>query len=288
MQIILISGLSGSGKSVAIKVLEDARFYCIDNLPAKFLPAVAQHLHESGEQQVAINIDARSGDTLDDLPKAIADVREQGVDVRILFLEANTENLVKRFSETRRHHPLMENGRTLTEAIVLEQTKLAAIAELAHRIDTSDISPNTLRGWIKDFVALDESRLTLYFQSFGFKHGIPHDADIVFDARMLPNPFYDPLLRPLTGQDDAVVEFLDHLPAAQDLLNDIEGFLSRWLPSFAHDNRSSMTVAIGCTGGQHRSVYLVEKLAERFRGKQQVLVRHRNLWRLPNREPAAT
>jgi UPF0042 nucleotide-binding protein len=144
---------------------------------------------QSGEQKVAINIDAaQQRAMLDDLPKAIADVREQGVDVRILFLEANIENLVKRFSETRRHHPLMENGRTLSEAIVLEQTKLVDIAELAHRIDTSDISPNTLRGWIKDLVALDQSRLTLYFQSFGFKHGIPHDADIVFDARMLPIP----------------------------------------------------------------------------------------------------
>ena len=287
MQIVLISGLSGSGKSVALKVLEDARFYCIDNLPAKFLPGMAQHLLLAGERKIAINIDARSGDTLDDLPKAIADVRDQGADVRILFLEANTENLVKRFSETRRHHPLMEDGRTLTKAIVLEQTKLAGIAELAHRIDTSDISPNTLRGWIKDFIALDQSRLTLYFQSFGFKHGIPLDADLVFDARMLPNPFYDPRLRPLTGKDQEVIDFLDNLPVAQELLNDIHTFLARWLPSFARDNRSSVTVAIGCTGGQHRSVYLVERLAERFRPQVQVLVRHRNLWHLPANERAS-
>jgi UPF0042 nucleotide-binding protein len=279
MQTILISGLSGSGKSVALKVLEDAGYYCVDNLPAKFLSAMVRFLHEAGEERVAINIDARSsGDTPIELPKAIDEVKQQGVDVRVLFFEANTETLVKRFSETRRSHPLTEEGLTLPEAIALEHELLADIAELAHRIDTSDIGPNTLRSWIKDLIQLDSSRMTLYFQSFGFKHGIPQDADLVFDARFIPNPYYEPKLRPLTGEDQPVVEFLEAQPEAKVLLEDIYAFVAKWLGSFARDNRSSLTIAIGCTGGQHRSVYLVRRLADRFKPQQQVLVRHRNLW----------
>jgi len=279
MQTILISGLSGSGKSVALKALEDTGFYCIDNLPAKFIPSLATFLRDSGEDRVAINIDVRaSGDTLSDLPKAIADLTQEGIDIRVLFFEANTENLVKRFSETRRPHPLMNDGLTLPEAIALEHEKLADISEIAHRIDTSDISPNTLRAWIKDLIQLDQSRLTLYFQSFGFKHGIPHDADLVFDARFIPNPYYDPRLRPFTGKDQPVIDFLDAQPETKILLDDIYAFIHKWLPRFVRDNRSSLTIAIGCTGGQHRSVYLVQKLAARFKLEQQVLVRHRNLW----------
>lgn len=279
MQTILISGLSGSGKSVALKALEDGGFYCVDNLPARFMAELVRFLRDAGEDRVAINIDVRSsGDTLIELPKAIANVRTQGVDLRVLFFEANMENLVKRFSETRRPHPLMEKGLTLPEAIALEHERLADIAEVAHRLDTSDISPNTLRGWIKDLIRLDQSQLTLYFQSFGFKHGIPQDADMVFDARFIPNPYYDPELRPLTGKDRPVIDFLDAQPETKVLLEDIYGFIAKWVPSFVRDNRSSLAVAIGCTGGQHRSVYLVQKLAERFRSQQQVLVRHRNLW----------
>ncbi|MBA2690709.1 MAG: RNase adaptor protein RapZ, partial [Burkholderiales bacterium] len=178
-------------------------------------------------------------------------------------------------------HPLMEEGLTLPEAILLEHERLADIAEVAHRLDTSDISPNTLRGWIKDLIQLDQSRLTLYFQSFGFKHGIPHDADLVFDSRFIPNPYYDPKLKPFTGKDQAVIDFLDAQPETSILLEDIYGFIAKWLPSFVRDNRSSLAIAIGCTGGQHRSVYLVEKLAERFKAQQQVLIRHRNLWQQP-------
>lgn len=289
MQTILISGLSGSGKSVALKVLEDAGFYCVDNLPANFIAELVRFLHDAGEDRVAINIDVRaSGDTLIELPRAIAEVKRQGVDVRVLFFEANTENLVKRFSETRRPHPLMEGGLTLPEAIALEHERLGAIAEVAHRLDTSDISPNTLRGWIKDLIRLDQSRLTLYFQSFGFKHGIPQDADLVFDARFIPNPYYDPKLKPLTGRDKPVIDFLDAQPATKILLEDIYGFIAKWVPSFVRDNRSSLAVAIGCTGGQHRSVYLVQKLAERFRPQQQVLVRHRNLWQQPANDVVRT
>ncbi len=279
MQTILISGLSGSGKSVALNALEDIGFYCIDNLPASFIPSIVNFLQTAGNDRVAINIDVRaSGDTLVELPKVIDDLKNQGIDLRVFFFEANTEILFKRFSETRRPHPLMIDGLTLTEAIALEHDKLADISEIGHRVDTSDISPNTLRGWIKDLIQLDQSKLTLYFQSFGFKHGIPHDADLVFDARFIPNPYYDPKLRPFTGKDTEVIDFLDIQPETTLLLDDIYNFINKWLPRFVRDNRSSLTVAIGCTGGQHRSVYLVEKLAQRFQKDLQVLVRHRNLW----------
>ncbi len=277
MQLILISGLSGSGKSVALKALEDAGFYCVDNLPARFLPELATFLRTTGEARIAISIDARSHESIGDLPAALERARSEGADVRVLFFEANSENLVKRFSETRRSHPLSQQGTTLKEAIDAERQMLSDIAEIAHRIDTSDISPNTLRGWIKDLIHFDASRFTLYFQSFGFKHGSPLDADLVFDARVLPNPYYDPQLRPLSGCDPAVVDFLGRLPETQALEQDIFGFVDKWLPAFMRDNRSSLTVAIGCTGGQHRSVYLVERLAERFGAKYQVLRRHRNL-----------
>ncbi len=275
-QIILISGLSGSGKSVAIKVLEDANFYCVDNFPTKFLPSLIRSLQNAGEPRIGISIDARSGDTVSDLPRLIKELRETGMDVRVMFLEANTDELVKRFSETRRKHPLAKHGRTLIESIAEERALLGELSELAHRIDTTDVRPNTLRGWVKDFLRLDQSRLTLYFQSFGFKHGAPQDADLVFDVRMLPNPYYDPAMRALTGLDEPVVQFLDANADAQKMLNDIQRFVSDWLPNFVRDNRSSLTVAIGCTGGQHRSVYMAEKLAARFTGDCQVLVRHRN------------
>ncbi len=276
MQVILISGLSGSGKSVAIKVLEDANFYCVDNLPTKFLPALIRSLQNAGETHIGISIDARSGETISELPKLIKELRETSMDVRVMFLEANTDELVKRFSETRRKHPLAKHGRTLIESIAEERALLGELSELSHRIDTTDVRPNTLRAWVKDFLGLDQSRLTLYFQSFGFKHGAPQDADLVFDVRMLPNPYYDPAMRPLTGLDQPVIQFLDANTDAQKMLHDIGQFVSDWLPHFIRDNRSSLTVAIGCTGGQHRSVYMAEKLAAYFNNDHQVLVRHRN------------
>ena len=279
-QVILISGLSGSGKSLALKVLEDSAYYCVDNLPVKFMPQLIGFLQHSGERKIAISVDVRSGETIAELPHALTNLKAQGADIRVIFLEANRECLVKRFSETRRRHPLATQTRTLEECIDLERTMLAEVAELAHRLDTSDVRPNTLRAWIKDFLNLDRSKVTLYFQSFGFKHGIPMDADLVFDVRVLPNPFYDPALRPLTGRDQAVIDFLKAIPEVEQLLDDIHGFVERWLPSFARDNRTSLTVALGCTGGQHRSVYFAEKLAARFSGTRQVLVRHRNLWQL--------
>lgn len=278
MQLILISGLSGSGKSIALAVLEDSGFYCVDNLPAQLLPNIAGYLDRAGHTRIAISVDVRSSGTLEQLPQIITQIKEQGFDLRLLFLEAKTDTLVKRFSETRRRHPLSSDQVTLNECIQLERDLLEPVGDLGHRIDTSDLNPNALRAWIKDFVDFDRSRLTLLFQSFGFKHGIPLDADFVFDVRCLPNPHYDPVLRPLTGKDAAVAAFLEGDASVQKMLGDIHRFVEDWLPCFIRDNRNYLTVALGCTGGQHRSVYFAEKLTEHFRtGGQQTMVRHREL-----------
>lgn len=277
MQLILVSGLSGSGKSIALNVLEDGGYYCVDNLPAKLLPDTVRFLQESGYTQVAISIDVRSGETLGELPSHITALKAQGVDLRVLFLEAKSATLVKRFSETRRRHPLSSGERSLTECINAERELLDEISKISHRIDTSDLSPNTLRAWVKDVIALDRSRITLLFESFGFKHGIPLDADIVYDIRCLPNPHYDPALRPLTGKDAAVVEFLEANQNVHEMLEDIRAYIEKWLPCFIRDNRNYLTVALGCTGGQHRSVYFAEKLGAYFQDHQQTLVRHREL-----------
>jgi RNase adapter protein RapZ len=283
VEIILISGLSGSGKSVALKVLEDANFYCVDNLPAKFMPAVIDHLAGSGHLKIGLNIDVRTAEALEMLPRIIEDLRRRSVELRVIFFEANTENLVKRFSETRRPHPLAKESKTLEECIAAERAMLADIAELGHRVDTSDLNTNMLRSWVRDFIHLDQSKLALFFVSFGFKNGIPQDADLVFDVRPLPNPFYDLNLRPLTGRDQPVVDFLEALPATRRMLDDVHRFISDWLPAYVRDNRRSLTIAIGCTGGQHRSVYFAEKLAQRFKESQQVLVRHRGLYRVDSK-----
>ncbi|HUL42115.1 MAG TPA: RNase adapter RapZ [Burkholderiales bacterium] len=277
MQLILISGLSGSGKSIALNVLEDSGFYCVDNLPAKLLPDVTHFLQEAGYSRVAASIDVRSGATLNQLPRHVAELKRQGIDVRLLFLEAKNETLMKRFSETRRRHPLNDDTHTLSESIQLEREKLADIGDLAQHIDTSDLNPNALRGWIKDLININRSSLTLLFQSFGFKNGIPLDADMVFDVRCLPNPHYDPALRELTGNDAAVIEYLQNNKDVRGLLADIRLFIENWLPCYARDNRDHLTIAFGCTGGRHRSVYFAETLAEHFRPKNQVLVRHREL-----------
>jgi len=277
MQLIIVTGLSGSGKSIALKALEDSGYYCVDNLPATLLPDTAAHLGKAGETRIAVSIDTRSS-TLEALPGIIRDLRENNGDVRVLFLESSTETLVKRFSETRRRHPLSDGSITLAESIRLEREMLAQLGDLGHRMDTSDLSPNALRSWVKDFIALDPEGLTVLFTSFGFKHGIPLDADYVFDVRCLPNPNYDPLLKPLTGRDRPVVEFLEKQPLAQAMYEDIRQFVEKWLPCFMQDNRSYLTIAIGCTGGQHRSVYFTERLTSHFRNLQhKVLVRHREL-----------
>ncbi len=276
MQLILISGLSGSGKSVALKALEDSGYFSVDNLPATLIPSLTRQLR-SNEEKIAISVDARSAATIESLPGIIESLRAQQIDCRVIFLDANAESLARRFSETRRPHPLADTFNGLAACIEEERRVLADVAELGHRIDTSELGPNVLRGWIKDLLNIDRSRITLCFQSFGFKHGIPLDADFVFDVRFLPNPFYDPKLRPLTGKDAEVIAFLREDLNVAHLIDDIASFLLRWLPAFARDNRSALTVAIGCTGGQHRSVYISNELAERFGSQQQVLVRHREL-----------
>jgi UPF0042 nucleotide-binding protein len=277
MQVILVSGLSGSGKSVAIAVLEDAGYYCIDNLPIALLDSVVEYLRSTGRDQVAIAVDARSGPDLSQFPKVVAELKNRDLDLRVVFLEAKTLTLVKRFSETRRRHPLSSDEISLPEAIEQERGLLAEIAPLAQRIDTSDLSSSALRLWIKDLVLQDRSRITLLFQSFGFKHGIPLDADLVFDVRCLPNPHYVPELKPLTGCDKPVKDFLEASASAMAMLADIRSFVENWLPCFIRDHRAYLTVAIGCTGGQHRSVYFAESLASAFREREQVLVRNREL-----------
>lgn len=277
MQLVIVTGLSGSGKSIVLKALEDSGYYCVDNLPAQMLPEVVEHLEAAGQSQVAVSIDTRSA-KLELLPSYVLALKDHGIELHLLFLESNAETLVKRFSETRRRHPLSDGGRTLAESIHAERELLAELAHLGHRIDTSELSANTLRSWVKDFVDLDHSGLALLFESFGFKHGIPLDADFVYDVRCLPNPHYDPALRPLSGRDAAVAKFIESMPEALQMLGDIRDYVEKWLPSFVRDNRSYLTIAIGCTGGQHRSVYFVERLSAHFRSQgQRVLVRHREL-----------
>ena len=276
MQLVLVSGLSGSGKSIALDVLEDAGFYCVDNLPATLLDGALGFLLDAGHERIAVSVDARSA-ALSSLPERLAALKGRGIDVRLLFLEAGAATLLKRFSETRRRHPLAGAGLTLGEAIERERMLLAGVADLGHRIDTSELQPKALRNWIREVLGLAGSVLTLLFESFAYKDGIPLDADWVIDARMLPNPHYEPGLRALTGRDAAVIEYLDRQELVQRLLDDVHAFLARWLPEVVRDNRSYLTVAIGCTGGRHRSVYLAERLAQSFGADWRVLVRHRGL-----------
>jgi RNase adapter protein RapZ len=274
MQLILISGLSGSGKSVALKALEDAGYFAVDNLPA---PLLSQLLDWVNEDKVAVSVDARAAATLQSLPATLRELSNRGIDCRVVFLEASNASLTRRFSESRRPHPLAERFNGIDACIAEERRLLSDVAEMAHRLDTSDVTPNTLRAWIRDWLKLERGRITLAFESFGFKHGIPADADFVFDVRFLPNPFYDPVLRPFTGNDEPVIRFMQNDLNVARLIDDVTSFIVRWLPSFIHDNRNALTIAIGCTGGQHRSVYVVNQLAERFGSEQQVLIRHREL-----------
>lgn len=278
MELVLISGFSGSGKSVALHLLEDAGYYCVDNLPVVMLTVLAGMLQEEGVRKLAVAIDARSGGGIGMLPEKLKKLTEDGIHHHFLFLQANEETLLKRYSETRRRHPLATENRSLAESIRLESEMLAPIANLAHRIDTSNLKANALRDWVRQFISDDPGRgLTLMFQSFGFKHGLPLDADLVFDVRCLPNPYYVPALRPLSGRDQAVIDFLESEGDVLRMREDIGRFISDWLPCYIRDNRNYLTVAIGCTGGQHRSVFLAETLAQRFAGRARVLVRHRTL-----------
>ena len=280
MRLVVVSGLSGSGKSIALGVLEDNGYYCVDNLPATLLLDVVKFLGEARHDRVAISVDARSV-ALASLPEHLAALKARGVDPTLLFLEASGATLLRRYSETRRSHPLAGSGPapglTLGEAIERERALLAGVSELGHRIDTSALQPKVLRNWIKDLLSLGEGSLTLLFESFAFRDGVPLDADWVLDARMLPNPHYEPGLSALTGHDAPVIEYLKRQEKVGAFLEDVRAFLARWLPDVRRDNRNYLTVAIGCTGGRHRSVYLAEELARAFSADARVLVRHRGL-----------
>jgi len=278
MDLVLISGLSGSGKSVALHLLEDAGYYCVDNLPSSLLQLLVRELREAGYDKVAVAIDIRGGKSIDQLPGQIDALFGWGLTPRFLFLEAKEETLLKRFSETRRRHPLGDQEHGLEAAIREERRRLEAVAGLGQRIDTSDFKANALREWVRQFIEAPPAQgLTLTFESFGFKHGLPLDADLVFDVRCLPNPHYDTELRPLTGRDAPVVAFLEAQPEVVLMRDDIAAFVDRWLPAYLRDNRNYLTVAIGCTGGQHRSVYFAEWLAGHFAGRARILTRHRTL-----------
>ena len=277
MDLLLIGGVSGSGKSVALGALEDSGYYAVSILPLTQLAGLLSHLKRAGQERVAIALDVKTDPAPASLREAIAAASAEGWVVRFLYLDARTDTLVKRFSETRRRHPFSGDGRTLTEAIEFERALLADARPLGYNFDTSDLSAAALRTWIKDFVSVDPSMLTLLFHSFGFKHGVPLDADLVFDVRCLPNPHYEAALAPLSGRDALVVEYLESHPEVERMYADIYHFVASWLPDYLRDNRNYLTVAIGCTGGRHRSVYLVERLARAFAARYQVLTRHREL-----------
>ncbi|NMM13503.1 MAG: RNase adapter RapZ [Rhodoferax sp.] len=286
LQIVLITGMSGSGKSVALHALEDAGFFCVDNLPPELLVPFVALEKEHKATRVAIAMDVRTATSLPLLPEQLAVLKTQGIMVKSLFLDATTGTLVRRYSETRRKHPLsqaasvhsaQDQRRALVDAIELERELLADLRENAHVIDTSIIRPSQLQGYVKSLITTPGEQLTLVFESFAFKRGVPGDADYVFDVRMLPNPHYEPELRPLTGQDEPVAAFLREQADVAQMLEHIQKFLTYWLDGLARDHRSYVTVAIGCTGGQHRSVYLVEQLVKLFEDKWVTLKRHREL-----------
>jgi UPF0042 nucleotide-binding protein len=282
LEVVLITGMSGSGKSVALHALEDAGYYCVDNLPPELLqPFVALEQHHR-DNKVAIAMDVRSATSLPLVPKQLAMLRKQGATIKSLFLDATTDTLVRRYSETRRRHPLSRSDeadqqRALVEAIELERELMADLRENAHVIDTSIIRSSQLQGYIKSLISAPANQLTLVFESFAFKRGIPVDADYVFDVRMLPNPHYETGLRDLTGRDDPVATYLRQSEDVEQMKLQIQAFLDNWLGALARDHRSYVTVAIGCTGGQHRSVYLVEELARYFSHHWTTLKRHREL-----------
>ena len=282
MEIVLISGMSGSGKSVALHALEDAGFYCVDNLPPELLQSFVELKLTHQEQKVAIAMDARSAQGLPQLPEQLARLEKQGLIPRMIFLDAGNSTLVRRFSETRRRHPLSPGSATterqaLEQDIEKERELLGTLRDRSVVVDTSDLKSSQLQSYIKQVIEAPEGQMTLMFQSFGFKHNMPADSDYVFDVRMLPNPHYEKDLRPLTGLDQPVADYLRDLPEVQQMQLDIQQFLERWLPLLARDHRSYVTVGIGCTGGQHRSVFLVEALAKHFEKTWPTVRRHRSL-----------
>ena len=279
MQLILISGLSGAGKSTALKILEDSGYYCVDNLPIPMLEQLINLYTQYNYKKIALSVDTRSSPMLEQLPKSIKVLQQQGVKTQIIYLDAKDDILIKRFSETRRKHPLSDGKNTVSDCIKQERRMLEPVEAVAHKIDTSDLSANTLRNFVKQFVNADFSQLNIIIQSFGFKYGLPIDSDFVFDARCLANPYYDPEIRDFNGMQQPIIDFLDKQEKVQEMCQDIYELIGKWLHEFAADNRNYLTISIGCTGGKHRSVYLVEKLATMFKQQYsyQVLKRHRQI-----------
>lgn len=282
-RLIVVSGLSGSGKSVALRTLEDLDYYCVDNLPSALMPAFVRAVSEDAgglHPRLAVGVDVRNrADDLYRLPGVLASLAEVGIEYELVFLDTRDETLIKRYSETRRRHPLSGDGLGLADAIALERKLMRQVAAIADRvIDTSDLNVHQLRRLVIAELGMSAGSLTLLFESFAYKHGVPPDADFVFDARCLPNPHWNPQLRPLSGRDKPVRAWLEEQGDVMLFLGNLRDFLDTWLGRFQSEGRSYVTICIGCTGGRHRSVYLVERLAEHFRqGYEQVLSYHREL-----------
>lgn len=284
MKIVLISGLSGSGKSVALRQMEDSGYFCVDNLPLEMLPAlVSYHIERADETELAVSVDVRSGIDIAQAREQIAYLRGLGHRVEVLFVEAEEGVLVRRFSETWRGHPLSNQDMTLLESLKKEREWLFPLKEIAYCIDTSQMNAQQLRQAVRQWLKVERTGLLVILESFGFKYGVPANADFIFDMRSLPNPYYDLELRAFTGTDRPVRDYLDGQPLVQEMVDDIERFVTHWLPRLEDESRSYVTVAIGCTGGQHRSVYVVEELAGRLQGRYELLIRHRQMQNLPSR-----
>jgi UPF0042 nucleotide-binding protein len=277
MEVIIISGLSGSGKSIALNALEDNDFYCIDNLPVTLLSNISQHLNHEHQDKVAISVDIRSIN-IEKLPHVIKEIESLSIKTRLIYLESSTESIVRRFGETRRRHPLANEKLSLADTIEKERVMLAPLAEIGYKIDTSNMSVNALKKTLNELIQLKEDHLALQFSSFGYKFGIPLDADFIFDVRCLPNPHYESDLKDLTGRDKPVADFFQNYKEVDKMYQDINHFVSEWLTAFKNDQRHSLHIAIGCTGGKHRSVYIANKLFTHFSNpKSQVIIRHRDI-----------
>ncbi len=278
MRVTLISGLSGSGKSIALRLLEDQGFFCVDNLPIALLPNLIELYRDGGQvTKLGISVDVRSTKNPEEVLKTLQNIEHLVERIDILFLAANEEVLLKRFSETRRSHPLVNESATLAEALREERALLEPIREVAYNVDTSMMTAPNLRYFVRQWLNLPKASLYVVFESFGFKHGLPEDVDFVFDVRSLPNPFYVTHLRPFTGLDEPIQSFFAEHNQVGEMIDDITHFLQKWLPNIEREMRSYITIGIGCTGGQHRSVYIAENLAKHFAQDYQCLVRHRQL-----------
>ena len=277
MHLVIVTGLSGSGKSVALNILEDSNYHCVDNLPAQLLADTVHFLKEKKYLKVAISVDIRSGQTLPVASQYIKTLKNPSIKKDVIFFDAQSEILIQRFSETRRKHPLSNGVLELSECISLERKLIADIFDQSHQIDTTNLNPKQLKLLLRQFLEDNVFETMLLIKSFGFKNGLPPEADFVFDVRCLANPYYNLDLRPFNGKDQPVIRFLDADVNAQKMTRDISKFLEAWIPNFLEDSRNYITIAIGCTGGKHRSVYLAEKISQQFMEKMPVSIRHREL-----------